>query len=178
MPCPRLPRADGRVPRATSVRARYHRAPHAFETAFRCRVRPTPVPKALPSAYSGSGHAVLPLPPTSRDVNREAKSSMSLGQSSSFSRIPGVTTRKPSNTSSPISIFLVLPVKFRAAFPATASSTKLVVGLVPDDLVAMIVTRHLGLSFDDPALSGLPASFRDLSDRWNDVPSEDLTDWW
>ena len=42
----------------------------------------------------------------------------------------------------------------------------------------MIVTRHLGLSFDDPVLSGLPGSFRDLSDRWTDVPSEDLTDRW
>ena len=43
---------------------------------------------------------------------------------------------------------------------------------------AMIVTRHLGLSFDDPALSGLPGSFRDLSDRWTGVPSEDLTERW
>ena len=43
---------------------------------------------------------------------------------------------------------------------------------------ATIITQHLGLSFDDPALSGLPASFRDLSDRWTDVPSEDLTEWW
>ena len=45
-------------------------------------------------------------------------------------------------------------------------------------IAAMIVTRHLGLSFDDPALSGLPGSFRDLSDRWTEVPSEDLTDRW
>ncbi len=45
-------------------------------------------------------------------------------------------------------------------------------------IAAMIVTRHLGLSFDDPALSGLPGSFRELSDRWTDVPSEDLTDQW
>ena len=45
-------------------------------------------------------------------------------------------------------------------------------------IAAMIVTRHLGLSFDDPALSGLPRSFRDLSDRWTDVPSEDVTDRW
>ena len=45
-------------------------------------------------------------------------------------------------------------------------------------IAAMIVTRHLGLSFDDPALSALPGSFRDLSDRWTDVPSEDLTDRW
>lgn len=45
-------------------------------------------------------------------------------------------------------------------------------------IVAVIVTRHLGLSFDDPALSGLPGSFRELSDRWTDVPTEDLTDRW
>ncbi len=46
-------------------------------------------------------------------------------------------------------------------------------------IVAMIATRHLGLSFEDPALSGLPGSFRDLSDRWAEVPpEEELTDWW
>ena len=45
-------------------------------------------------------------------------------------------------------------------------------------ITATIVTQHLGLSFDDTALSGLPGSFRDLSDRWTDVPSEDLTDRW
>lgn len=33
-------------------------------------------------------------------------------------------------------------------------------------LVATIATKHLGLSFDDPALSGLPKSFRDLADRF------------
>ena len=120
----RLPRADGRVLQAASVRARYRRVPHASETAFRCRVRPTPLPKALPSAYSGSGHAVPPLPPTGHDAHREAESSMSPRQSSSFSQAPGVTTRKPSKTNSPASISLVLPVKIHAAFPATASSTK------------------------------------------------------
>ena len=31
---------------------------------------------------------------------------------------------------------------------------------------------------DDPALSGLPGSFRELSDRGTDVPSEDLTGRW
>ncbi len=120
----RLPRADGRVPQAASVRARYHRAPHASETAFRCRVRPMPLPQALPSAYSGSGHAVPPLPPTGRDAHREAELSMSPRQSSSFSQAPGGTTRKPSKTNSPASISLVVPVKIHAAFPATASSTK------------------------------------------------------
>ena len=79
----RPPRADGRVPQAASVRARHRRAPHASETAFRCRVRPTPVPKALPSACSGSRHAVRPLPPTGRAVHREAESSMSPGKSPS-----------------------------------------------------------------------------------------------
>ena len=45
-------------------------------------------------------------------------------------------------------------------------------------IAAMIVTRHLGVSFGDPALSGLPGSFRDLPDRWTEAPSEDLTDRW
>lgn len=44
-------------------------------------------------------------------------------------------------------------------------------------IVAAIATRHLGLSFDDPALSGLPKSFRDLSDRWADVLQSDSQDW-
>ncbi len=46
-------------------------------------------------------------------------------------------------------------------------------------LAAAIATGHLGLSFDDPALSGLPGSFRDLSVRWTDVPpEEEPADWW
>lgn len=31
--------------------------------------------------------------------------------------------------------------------------------------VVTIATRHHGLQFDDPALSGLPSSFRDLADK-------------
>lgn len=44
-------------------------------------------------------------------------------------------------------------------------------------LVATIATNHLGLSFDDPALSALPRSFRDLADRWSQPPEESSADW-
>ena len=39
-------------------------------------------------------------------------------------------------------------------------------------IAAIIATRHLGLSFDDQALSALPKSFVDLSDRWKGTPPE------
>jgi hypothetical protein len=44
-------------------------------------------------------------------------------------------------------------------------------------LVAMIAIRHLGLKFDDTALSGLPKSFRDLSDRWDGVADGGAAEW-
>jgi len=42
--------------------------------------------------------------------------------------------------------------------------------------VALIAVRHLGLSFDDPALSAFPGPFRDLSGHWADMdePADDL----
>ena len=44
-------------------------------------------------------------------------------------------------------------------------------------IVATIAARHLGLSFDDPALSALPRSFRDLSERWADASPDALSEW-
>lgn len=40
-------------------------------------------------------------------------------------------------------------------------------------LAALIATRHLGLRFDDPALSAMPRSFLDLTERWkNEADAE------
>ena len=44
-------------------------------------------------------------------------------------------------------------------------------------LVALIAARHLGLRFDDPALSAMPRSFRDLTDRWKDEEDAESTQW-
>lgn len=44
-------------------------------------------------------------------------------------------------------------------------------------IVATIAARHLGLSFDDPALSALPKSFRALSERWVDTSPNALSEW-
>lgn len=44
-------------------------------------------------------------------------------------------------------------------------------------LIASIATKHLGLSFDDPVLSGLPKSFRDLGDILLTTDDEDIAKW-
>ncbi len=44
-------------------------------------------------------------------------------------------------------------------------------------LVAAIAIRHLGLRFDDPTLSALPRSFRDLGERWTDVKERGVAEW-
>lgn len=44
-------------------------------------------------------------------------------------------------------------------------------------IVATIATRHLGLSFDDHALSGLPASFRGLASRFEAAPGAEPLTW-
>lgn len=44
-------------------------------------------------------------------------------------------------------------------------------------IVATIAIQHLGLRFDDPALSALPKSFRDLSERWRDSSEEQFHEW-
>ena len=44
-------------------------------------------------------------------------------------------------------------------------------------VAAIIATRHLGLSFDDQALSALPKSLRNLADRWNELPPEQPSPW-
>lgn len=44
-------------------------------------------------------------------------------------------------------------------------------------LVATLARRHLGLSFDDPALSALPHSFRRLAEKLDDLPSDDGAAW-
>lgn len=43
--------------------------------------------------------------------------------------------------------------------------------------VATIATRCLGLRFDDPGLSGLPRTFRDLADKLPDDGGETSEDW-
>ncbi|WP_300067669.1 nucleotidyltransferase domain-containing protein [uncultured Ruegeria sp.] len=45
------------------------------------------------------------------------------------------------------------------------------------DLVATLAVRHLGLSFDDSALSGLPNSFRELIDKLNFEESSRSSSW-
>ncbi|MCI5078235.1 nucleotidyltransferase domain-containing protein [Oricola sp.] len=44
-------------------------------------------------------------------------------------------------------------------------------------LVALMATRHLGLSFDDDALSGLPKSFRDLAQGFDDSAGSGTAEW-
>ncbi len=44
-------------------------------------------------------------------------------------------------------------------------------------VAAAIATRHLGLSFDDPALSALPRSFRDFSRQWPDATPGFEAEW-
>ena len=44
-------------------------------------------------------------------------------------------------------------------------------------LAAIIATGHLGLRFDDPALSAMPRSFRDLAQTWNDEEDADSPQW-
>ena len=44
-------------------------------------------------------------------------------------------------------------------------------------LAAFIATRHLGLRFDDPALSAMPRSFRDLTERWKDEEDTESSKW-
>jgi hypothetical protein len=44
-------------------------------------------------------------------------------------------------------------------------------------VAATISTRYLGLSFDDPALSGLPKSFRDLADDLQTIEGGDAAEW-
>ena len=45
------------------------------------------------------------------------------------------------------------------------------------NLVARIVTRHLGLKFDDSVLSGLPRAFRDLAAKLTGSGSETPAEW-
>ena len=44
-------------------------------------------------------------------------------------------------------------------------------------LAAFIAARHLGLRFDDPAISAMPRSFRELTDRWKDEEYAESTQW-
>ncbi len=44
-------------------------------------------------------------------------------------------------------------------------------------LVGLIATKHLGLSFDDPALSALPADFRKLVNELDLNPEPESSDW-
>lgn len=44
-------------------------------------------------------------------------------------------------------------------------------------LAARIVTRHLGLRFDNTALSGLPRAFRDLAAKLGDSGDESPAEW-
>ena len=45
------------------------------------------------------------------------------------------------------------------------------------NLVAWIVTRHLGLKFEDSVLSGLPRAFRDLAAKLADSEFETPAEW-
>lgn len=45
------------------------------------------------------------------------------------------------------------------------------------NLVARIVTQHLGLKFDDSVLSGLPRAFRDLAAKLTDSGGEAPVEW-
>ena len=44
-------------------------------------------------------------------------------------------------------------------------------------LAAIIAIRHLGLRFDDPALSAMPGSFRDLAETWHDEEEAESPQW-
>ena len=63
----------------------------------------------------------------------------------------------------------------------TRDSAKRIQDELQARIVATIAVRHLGLRFDDPALSACPKSFRALSERWSnismDTPSERQRDW-
>lgn len=66
--------ANGPVDRAVPARVPDRPGLHAFENAFRCRVRSTPARITLPSVGSGCGHGTQPLPPIGRGGHRGAGS--------------------------------------------------------------------------------------------------------
>lgn len=66
--------ANGPVDRAVPTRVPDRPGLHAFENAFRCRVRSTLARITLPSVGSGCGHGAQPLPLIGRGGHRGARS--------------------------------------------------------------------------------------------------------